>query len=465
MFEERTNYSEGEWYDVVFTGVGMAPDGTTRPISPGTIPFYKHPVRLLFERYTPNSGGDRREWKDFEHYKCAIPPLAVSGTVKQITDSYVATISALPPQVYTVGIHPNAYAGADPNLVTGTPVGPELLSPTADGHFVPLPAGLSGMESAAFSRFIPEMRSNLSLVNSLIELKDIVTLRQSVERAALTLLTLKALIRQKKLSRVTGSWTFRELAQRYGDAFLQWKFNFRPLIADIRGIYASLSQLDRRMNDLISRANRPLIAYYKYEWVEFENGSYDEIYPGPHGPVQFPGQPWWYGQIRLHSDVAFKPTKFHATMSYSYHYPAYTLENARVKGLLDALGVQLNPAIIWNAIPYTFIGDWFVGVSRFLDSLKVRNLEPVLNIRDYCVSVKREKEITRTNYVCQNEIISSDGGQAVSLPVIRETAYRRFIKMPTRSSLVASGLNSSEFALGVALVVSRRNRPRRQRNR
>lgn len=458
MYEERTKLSEEGWYDVTYSGVGTAPDGNTRPVSPVVLPTYRNPVRVLYERYTPNSGGNQREWKDFEHYKCTRPDPSVRGLVRQVSDSYVAGIDVTNP-VYTVGIHPNPYAGADPSLTGGLPMGPSLLEPSPDGHFVPLPGDLSAMEAAAYARFIPEMRSNLSIVNSLIELKDLSSLKQSVTGSLLKLRQLYALIGPARLRILQNPLTFKELAKQLADDFLQWKFNIKPLISDIRGIYTSLSQLERRINDLVSRANRPLISYYKYEWVEFDDGYYDHVGPSPHGFVQYSGQPWWYGQTRLHTDVSFRPTKFHAVMSYSYYYPYYTLVHARTKGLLDALGVQLNPAIIWNAIRWTFVIDWVIGVSRFLDSLKVRWLEPVINIRDYSVSVLREKQILQTSYTCSGTALLG-AENVVSLPVIRETAYRRFIKMPTKSSLVASGLNSSEFTLGAALVISRRRRAR-----
>lgn len=455
MYEERTKSTEGHWYDVTFTGVNKAPDGSYRPTTPQTVPFWSEPYQLLHERYTPNSGDDRREWKDFEHYKLASSAPIGGTSVRQVTDSFVASIDLTNP-VYTVGIHSEPRAGSYPSLANGSTCGPALLVPTSL-DFIPKPSGLSVMEAAAYRSFVPQMRAGLSSVNSLIELKDIASLRSTIGGVSSSAGALLAILNKNYKRAFNPSWTFRELAQRWGDIFLQWKFNIRPLISDISGITTTMSRLERRLNDLVSRANRPLIAYYVRDFKEFDDGEYFDVLP--YHSTQFSGQPWWYGSNVLHRQVKFRPTQFHACMKYSYYYPSYTLVHARVKGLLDGLGVNLNPAIVWNAIKWTWLFDYVVNVSSFLDSLKVLNLEPVINIRDYCWSVKRQKEIWHTSKVCQSSLVG-DSGQTVSLPTVFETAYRRYVTMPTKSSLEVSGLNSSEFAIGAALVLSRRKRYR-----
>lgn len=128
---------------------------------------------------------------------------------------------------------------------------------------------------------------------------------------------------------------------------------------------------------------------------------------------------------------------------------------------LDAFGVNLNPAIIWNAIPWSFVVDWLLGVSRWLDNNKIAFMEPQINIHRYLWSISRRRTIlVQRRTAClpkagaTNKVLSD----VVPLPKVTETAYRRDISLPSASSIISSGLSLGEFSLAAALVVSRRSR-------
>jgi hypothetical protein len=124
--------------------------------------------------------------------------------------------------------------------------------------------------------------------------------------------------------------------------------------------------------------------------------------------------------------------------------------------LLDGLGLSLNPQIIWNAIPFTFLIDWVFGVSRWLGQFNVGNMDPVVNVLGALWSVKKTRSITWSKIHATEEGIACT--EELSMPVINEVAYRRDLFMPGVSSIISSGLSSSEFTLGAALVtaISRR---------
>lgn len=124
-------------------------------------------------------------------------------------------------------------------------------------------------------------------------------------------------------------------------------------------------------------------------------------------------------------------------------------------GLLDALGVNSNPAILWNAVKYTFILDWVLGVGRYLDQFKRPLMEPLVNIHGalWSVSWNRRTEWSKTYF---DDILGQE--VRVVMPAIEETAYGRHLFMPGKSSLTTSGLTSSEVILGGALLVARSRR-------
>jgi hypothetical protein len=144
---------------------------------------------------------------------------------------------------------------------------------------------------------------------------------------------------------------------------------------------------------------------------------------------------------------------FNATIRYSYTLSGWERNNALLGGFLDGVGANLNPAIIWNAIPWTFVLDWVVNINNFLEQYKFRWLEPVCTIDDFCASITIDREIECL--LDLNHGGTRSEGQVVASR-IHEKAYRRSIEFPDfYSSVRTSGLNSSEFSLSAALVASR----------
>jgi hypothetical protein len=146
-------------------------------------------------------------------------------------------------------------------------------------------------------------------------------------------------------------------------------------------------------------------------------------------------------------------------IQFNFNWTEYQRIHAGTLALADALGLNWNPAIIWNAIPWSFVVDWVFGVSRWLDQFKVPLLEPVINIHRVLWSVQRERKI-----FVQNLVGSSDSSSVslhrprAQLPVVQQSAYRRDIDYPDSGSITSSGLSLKEFSLGAALVLARRRR-------
>jgi hypothetical protein len=75
-------------------------------------------------------------------------------------------------------------------------------------------------------------------------------------------------------------------------------------------------------------------------------------------------------------------------MRYRYDIDDATCPLNTLRGYLDTLGVRLDASIIWNAIPFSFIVDWFCNVSEFLSSRSVDNLLAIVHMDAFAHSVK-----------------------------------------------------------------------------
>lgn len=407
-----------------------------------------------FEHLLSDDVGSHRFWKTCEHYKCEQVPGSGSSAV-EVSANY----GDLAKYHYAILRDPNALYrneyGDGGKLNDGLF---PFYSQRADGGFVPPPDNLESLLQQSLNAMLPKVKAELSLINSLIELKDIVTLRTTIESVAKLVQNF-----HRKSARPLGR-IFRTKA----DVYLQYKFNIRPLLSDIHGIYRGIANVERRINDFITRSGCLRVSHFSRqlsESVETIDGAtrgsfYASSYPTGDGAYLLP---CISVSERL---VQPDPTSFHVQVQYNYNYSAYQVEHARWLALLDAFGVNLNPQVIWNAIPWSFVVDWVLGVGQALSDYKVGNMDPKINILQCLWSVKRSRRIVVQGHIDSDLWLegSSERVRAhYTRPVVRETAYRRQLFNPTSGSIQSSGLSPTEFSLGAALVVSRRRRPTRFR--
>jgi len=418
--------------------------------------YLKLPFTANYEEITPNDEGSRKRWKSFEHYRLECLPTTMSRSVTLHKTDFG-------PEVAYIADHNDPFYGVPSNSDYG-PLGkfnnglPAFYTKRVDYGFVPQPTDLDALIQNALSTMVPDIKAKLSLINSTIELKDFVSLPNSLKNIN-TLLSKNGIIKTATGAFKTLKQILKELVRTSSDSYLQLKFNIQPLLSDINALYASMILLEKRMNDLVAREGRVQMRHYSRIGIEYPDILSDEQNLGS----TTGSNPWigWHYNWSTIADrqVHYSPTVFHAQMKYNYNFTSYQREHARVLLLLDHFGVNLNPQIIWNAIPWSFVVDWVFGISRWLGQFKTANMEPQINIIDFLWSVKRSRRIsfsTKVGNAIQGYSFPTPTKKLVC--VTSETSYRRSVGYPSTSSLNMSGLSSTEFSLGAALVLSRRRR-------
>lgn len=447
-----------------------------------TVPKFK----ALTERILSDTDNDRSQWHKVEHYKCSIPSIAVPlmprMTCESIYGAHLAYRSVGP-------VHPLLMMD-DPYLVgkygaygSHTLRLPGMTLDRADGGFVPPPANLQLLIDMAVKAMLPQVKAELSLINSLIELKDFRSLPTTLKRLrewTSTLPTTASRLWKMKpsLRQIRGTFnvhlgpTMRESLRATADGYLLSEFAIRPLLSDICGMTTALRKISRQINDLIVRQGKRQLRHFSFKWTPTElahteeqpfvldNGQWvgSEGSSGPNGGYY---RRWAQGFYMRRVSIPGNAV-FHAQMEFNYHFSKFEQENALMLGMMDALGVNLNPAIIWNAIPWTFLLDWFIGFGQWLDDRKVLNLEPQINITRFLWSIRtsRTVRLIANPYGAQHAPIFE-----TKLPDMFEETYRRDPAFPefTGNSLVTSGLSLKELSLGLALLTTRRFKYRKPR--
>lgn len=354
--------------------------------------------------------------------------------------------------------------------------------------FVPKPTGLSNLVEASLKNMLPHIKAELSLINSIIELKDFKSLPHTLSNLKGTISRLSKFVKNGRqalgrnpFSLIRKSFnpdqglTLRELLHSTADGYLQAEFNLLPLFSDVCAVFRAFAGLSKKMNNLVQNQGRLRTKHYSFPFIPAQFTGADAEVTYSLDLDQFTGTEnngtgkigcyRAYGhQLHVKRQVLVdEPAIFHAEVEFNYHLSQYQLEHAQVLTLLDLLGVNLSPAIIWNAIPWSFVVDWFVGVSRYLADRKVINMEPAINITRYMWSWRCTRKIK-----CYFEEVAGQTQKPLCprtyLPTLYETIYRRDVDLPAyTNSLYGSGLSGTELSLGAALVTTRAWHPRRGR--
>jgi hypothetical protein len=417
--------------------------------------FIRHHEVLLSD-----DSSNHRVWKPCEHYKCS----AVQGSG---LSQALVSVDHIDGEGFHIGelkdlacLYDESVYGTAGRFNTNLPA---WYIPRLDGGFVPPPSNINESVNFAVKTMMPIIKAELSVVNTLIELKDFKTLPKTILGVKDTL--------SRVFLKPRGKGTLRSMFRTKADVYLQYKFNIATLLSDIHGIYRALARAERRINDFISRSGRIRTSHYTKFLIESADPvesdivkQYSQFYGRVSGSSQEQPGNFVMPIVVTHSRfVKTEPAQFHVQVQYNYNYTAYQVEHARILALLDAFGVNLNPAIIWNAIPWSFVIDWVVGVGRYLDAQKVGNMDPKINILQCLWSFSRKRRILVQGRVTRQERAFPpyrETTTSIIRPSIEESAYRRSLFVPDLSSITSSGLSLTEISLGAALVVSRRRRPR-----
>jgi hypothetical protein len=328
---------------------------------------------------------------------------------------------------------------------------PSFLSvPDAYGNFIPKHAKHDEMLVAAVKRILPLIKAELSLPNSIYELKDF----KGKAKAICSYIQsdkVGRLLKRLDVRRKVRNLSFKQAARGLAGLYLEYMFNLAPLVSDIASIHKALSLTSKRIDVLIREEGRLQRRHSTVRFVEFVDPPPDV---SNNGYLVAPVSNWNLFITRVERKVVYEPTVFHVELEYQYTLSELQKANAQLLGYLDALGINLNPAIIWNAIPWTFVVDWVLGVSKFLDSLKVENMRPRITIVRHLWSIKRTRRIGCRVYTpFGNPYV---GPQNRVLPGVIETAYRRDTNFMSNGLIISSGLSLTECSLGAALVITRR---------
>lgn len=221
------------------------------------------------------------------------------------------------------------------------------------------------------------------------------------------------------------------LAKNLAGARLNYSFGWKPTIGDVAAMLDSVrsfkDKLQHFRESLNSITNKD---YLMAKIVVNKTGSnYNST---THGRTDWTGS--LSGVVKVHLKFKYLPI------------PEMTNIELNLRGLLDTLGFELNPRIIWDALPFTFVIDWFFGVGNWLQGFKIDTLELPILCLDGSVSYKEVLKV-ESNTTFNPTGYPTDGTSAEVMGgcVTTSTFFERRPFLPDFATLSGLGWKKPSF--------------------
>jgi len=214
------------------------------------------------------------------------------------------------------------------------------------------------------------------------------------------------------------------LAKNLAGARLNYKFGWKPTIGDLEDCFNQL----RNVSKVIAAFEKDAgVVRRRQESLLNETTTVS-------------------GTFNYDGDIHY-PCSWTATVSRHVQgflvYRCGTLEvltnlNKTLHGFLDSIGFELNPRIIWDAVPFTFVIDWFFGIGGFLDQFKIDAVELPIICTDPFIQYKETLTVHSQLVLDRNSTVTTP--ETVCRPwASREDFFHRLPIMPNDDIVLNAG--------------------------
>jgi hypothetical protein len=282
----------------------------------------------------------------------------------------------------------------------------------------------------------PRFEGEVSMLNFLFELKDFKDIAKYATKfnwrnIASQLSSFKQKTRLQPFGTVNR--TFGQVAARMGNAsyvskkaaelHLLNEFAIKPLISDVGHILMQARQLVNEVQaEFAKKGLAPQVRHYSEQVVHTDTRT-----------------PQIKGGYYLSYSAERHVTIFTATLEYSYDYKLRSDSDAFAK----YWGLKLTPEVIWNAIPFSFLIDYFIKVGNAFHSM---GLDPNVKVlkHQYCESIL-QKGLKGCMYMGgPNRNFCIDGKLASDGDLIGGREYTSYCRRVTEPN---KGLATPRFSL------------------
>lgn len=270
----------------------------------------------------------------------------------------------------------------------------------------------------------PRFEGEIQILNFIYEMKDFKTIAKYLLKFELSKVGSKMVALRNQLrrlskqtnARLAAGETLSAITRTTAEARLVYSFAIMPMINDITAILKQLATtVELAQNMFADRGEVSNLSHYTEEINLFSNGNY-----GTSDNTRY----YFYGD---RSDAVFT-----ATMQYAYRYKMRQGWDLFKRGW----GLEVNAEVLWNALPFTFLVDYFYKVGQAIHTMRT-DPNVFLRLSQYCESILVSSmsgisiKDAALAYLYAPYASKSTGGHT-GVSGIRGTLYRRRVGNPNK---------------------------------
>ncbi len=212
------------------------------------------------------------------------------------------------------------------------------------------------------------------------------------------------------------------LARNVAGGRLNYSFGWLPFIGDLN-----------TMVEIIQNVHFKLLEWNRKAGAVVKKSRHWSLDGSKSGSFSYPGNwtVYWTAnrKAKVSVHLRFKTLRFKDSLTWQKVLKAY----------IDALGFEWNPRIVWDAIPFTFVVDWFFDAGGWIERHKHDTFELPVVVDDSCVQYKEEINISwymensNTNYTPRMRTQTFES---------RRKTFHRLPVMPDLTAATAAGWKS-----------------------
>lgn len=272
---------------------------------------------------------------------------------------------------------------------------------------------------------------------------------QPIVGIAQTLAELKreGLPRLSRLKRVEGNFLGRDT----GTSYLPFEFGIKPIVQDVYALADSIDTAAKQWDKLVREANNletrrvrlPTMTSTTTSVVKGMGNSYPSIHSGV-----LSGQ---NADLHLTRTISTKRT---FSAGYTYYIPPFAdsdLELVReAQRLRTQYGLTVNPSLIWELTPWSWLIDWFVPIGDFLEALD----SLILGNNAVAYGYVSDHTVVNETYTRPGAVFKD--GTGVGYLSVTHDYKRRVEAHPLGFGVTWEGLSPKQISILAAVGISRK---------
>lgn len=229
--------------------------------------------------------------------------------------------------------------------------------------------------------------------------------------------------------------TFNELrkaefgVKSFANKFLAFKFGILPFIGDLSNMYSMHKNIQNHIK-VVNEAGRgqKFVQHCKVGSIS----GHDSILVPTSSNTSVVNTSQWLGSVRGYLK--------------GFYSRRYT-RGDEINAYLDTFGANLL-ACGWEAIPYSFVVDWFLQIGDYINYLVPKHQEPMVTVLDSGTLVKASISLP---LVWWDDYTNSP----VNFGARNTKYFLRTPSAPVPSSILGSGLTLSRLSTAAAMIIQK----------